>query len=434
MNVRFVVPRRADGGHRDRLWAYCQTRWREAFDWPFAEGHHDDGPFNRSAAINDAAIGEWDVVVIIDADVVIDPEPVHAAVELAARTGNLVLPYTRRMLVGDKGTQAILDGYQGSWVRFAKPDSNRGHCSSVVVVPRALWDRVGSFDPRFVGWGAEDDAFLAACSQFADVERLAGDVWHLHHPPSPEKNFASPQYRMNKALLDRYQTDTERVLTEDRSDDQIAIVVITNGRRDTLAKTIHSAAQMLHGPIGRRVICDGSKGVHGAIADAHPEWEVVDTGQDPGYALAMRRAQQVAIGSGQPWIVWLEDDFTFNQPIHLAAMQMIMNEHPELAQLALLRQAWYEPELAAGGIFQAHPDRFEQRDGYVAHRAFWTSNPMLTSRSVMARHEWPLGKWSEGKFARLMLRDRELECGFLGTLDDPPRVTHIGVERAGNGY
>ena len=54
--VVFLVPRRADDGHRDELWRYARKRWEALFpEWPVFEGHHDVGPFNRSAAVNLAA-------------------------------------------------------------------------------------------------------------------------------------------------------------------------------------------------------------------------------------------------------------------------------------------------------------------------------------------------------------------------------------------
>ena len=53
MRTVFLVPRREDNGHRDKLWEYCRTRWESYFpDIPIYEGHHDAGPFNRSAAVN----------------------------------------------------------------------------------------------------------------------------------------------------------------------------------------------------------------------------------------------------------------------------------------------------------------------------------------------------------------------------------------------
>jgi hypothetical protein len=84
MKVVFLVPRRKDDGPRDRIWAYCRARWERLFpDVEVVEGHHDDGAFNRSAAINRAAEladegGPWDIGIVIDADVILSESQVRA--------------------------------------------------------------------------------------------------------------------------------------------------------------------------------------------------------------------------------------------------------------------------------------------------------------------------------------------------------------------
>ena len=100
MKAVILVPRRADHGHRDKVWDWCRAWWeRELPELEIVEGHHDAGLFNRSAAVNRAAreAGAWDVAVIIDADVICDPGRVREAIEVAATEQNrLVLPFTRR--------------------------------------------------------------------------------------------------------------------------------------------------------------------------------------------------------------------------------------------------------------------------------------------------------------------------------------------------
>jgi len=79
MKPVILVPRRDDNGYRDELWQWVRAWWeREQSHMPIIEGYHTDGLFNRSAAINTAAriAGDWDVAVIIDADVICDPERV----------------------------------------------------------------------------------------------------------------------------------------------------------------------------------------------------------------------------------------------------------------------------------------------------------------------------------------------------------------------
>ena len=113
MNTVILVPRRDDNGYRDELWSWCQAWWeREQSHMPIVEGYHADGLFNRSAAINTAAriAGDWDVAVIIDADVTCSPDRVKSAVELAARTGRMILPHSTRYDLSRKASELVRRG------------------------------------------------------------------------------------------------------------------------------------------------------------------------------------------------------------------------------------------------------------------------------------------------------------------------------------
>lgn len=214
--VVVLVPRRAGKADRDRLWAFVEQWWRDKHPtFEIVEGHHDVGPFNRSAAINDAArrAGDWDVAVIIDADVLCDPIPVQEGVERAAKTDRMVLGYTTRHHLSHTGTQRVLSGWLGSWQQrgFVRDRLHvRGGkdtpCSSAVIVSRALWDRVEGFDERFVGWGYEDVAFRSACETLSDGPMIAleGDLYHLWHEPSSENNLREATFKRNRVLGNRY--------------------------------------------------------------------------------------------------------------------------------------------------------------------------------------------------------------------------------------
>lgn len=205
--VVLLVPRRRDLGHRDRLWAFCRAWWEETFpDWPVYEGHHDDGLFNRSAAVNLAAAmaGDWDVGVIIDGDVLGDPARIREAVSLAAQGGPMRLPFSIRKDLNPRGTEKVLAGYRGSWDQYVHK-SYPATVSSIVVVSRALWDQVEGFDEAFRGWGFEDNAFAAACVTFGGpYERMPGEVWHLYHPTAKRERLGSSSFAVNKARSARY--------------------------------------------------------------------------------------------------------------------------------------------------------------------------------------------------------------------------------------
>lgn len=196
MNVVILVPMRPDGGHRDRLWAHCRQLWEERHGWPVYEGEHLDGPFNRSAAVNTAAemAGEWDVALIIDADVICAPDSVSSAVEIAYQTDRLVVAHDERIMLNQRGTEKILDGYQGSWrdrsmVERVWLDS----VSCAIAVSRPLWEQAGPFDEKFVGWGREDTAFrIASEVETGAIVKVCGETFHLWHTVTQEAKQRHP--------------------------------------------------------------------------------------------------------------------------------------------------------------------------------------------------------------------------------------------------
>lgn len=230
MGVVVLVPRRSDGGHRDRVWAHCRSWWETEFeDWPIFEGEAPEGVFNRSAAINRAAdsAGVWDVAVIIDADVIPDAAGVRHAVNLAAVTGAVANGHDERVMLTRQATRRALDA------KTVDLDDPRNHetiwlgpretFSCVTVVPRGLWDQIGGFDARFVGWGHEDWAFREACETFSGhpVIRLSTRLYHLWHEHQPSAPPHNPTRELNRLRYERYAAvrgDREAMLEVIRSE------------------------------------------------------------------------------------------------------------------------------------------------------------------------------------------------------------------------
>jgi len=205
-----LVPRRPDGGHRDRLWNWCRSHWRRVCPGlPILEGASPDGPFNRSAAINVAAAGDWDIAVILDADVFAPGEQVFAAEEIARSSGRMALGFTTYVGLNALVTRELLEGKNLDEVRGAQI-RRHSHESSIVVVTRELFTELGGFDERFVGWGQEDVAFSQAARVLnGEPVRVAGNVYHLHHGKSLERSMRHPEWRANQALGKRYRATKE---------------------------------------------------------------------------------------------------------------------------------------------------------------------------------------------------------------------------------
>jgi hypothetical protein len=267
MKAVFLVPRRNDGGPRDAIWAYCRARWEHYFpDVPVIEGHHDDGPFNRSAAVNAAARladadGSWDVGIVIDSDVVLSVSQVREAIATAARTGKVTWGHRRwRGIREDITTRLVADrrdlGPEPSrdYLDLVVERTNPISWSCCIAIPRAVWDDLGGFDERFVGWGFEDMAFQSIIVGLYGHERIEtvpgtdqpADVIHLWHPRSEERIVkgqgritASPEYVTNARLGRRYMLAVRRDHglhdRPERSDAAEMVRDIENLRRDDIA-------------------------------------------------------------------------------------------------------------------------------------------------------------------------------------------------------
>lgn len=185
-SVPMLVARRNDGGHRDRLWRFLKQNF---WQLPVTEGYHKDGPFNRSLALNIAALqaGNWHVAVFIDSDAYIDPERLKEAVRLAIDKQKVVIPFNRVIELNEWATTEVLDTKK---LLFDPSDEQIDNIRTVdsqiqslfVVVPRNIYEQIGGFDEKFVGWGGEDNAFYKAAQIVGgEVLRLDGDALHLWH-------------------------------------------------------------------------------------------------------------------------------------------------------------------------------------------------------------------------------------------------------------
>lgn len=222
----------------------------------------------------------------------------------------------------------------------------------------------------------------------------------------------------------------------------IALLVMTDGRRDCIEPTLASASTNLSGSITERWIHDDSGDLDYAdwLDDTFPGWRIIHTPGRSGFAGAIRSAWSSLLGSSTADHVFhLEDDFTFNRPVELDDLARTLDRQPHLVQLAFRRQPWNRQERRAGGIVEMHPDDYTERsDGeavWLEHRRNFTTNPSLYRRSLIADHDWPEGAESEGRFGiDLMAEHPDWRFAYWGSRDSGEWVTHIGHQRIGTGY
>lgn len=224
---------------------------------------------------------------------------------------------------------------------------------------------------------------------------------------------------------------------------EIPAIVLTNGRRSCLARTLPSIREHLAG-VGDLVIVDdsGDRAYRSWLTSEYPDAVVTVVAPEPaGYWRSMKTVWAIARDSGADALAFWEDDFVLTEDVDLTDLQRVLDAHPYLTQAALLRQPWFANEREHGGLIEgleAQGQVFEERtDGrgrwWIEHRACFTGNPSLIPASTFA-HDWPEGAWSESRFGQLLFTDPAARGAYWGRRSDPPRVEHIGHQRVGRNY
>lgn len=177
-----VMPYR-DDGHRAAACRHVCAQLRAMLPGCFillADSGHE--VFNRSASRNRgvACAAPDDLVVVCDADTLVDPAGLQVALR-AARSGGLHYPQAVVNYLTEAGTELVLLGEapDPARIEFSLPSAHGG----CMVIRASEWRRAGGMDERFEGWGFEDNAWFAAVrDRLGRAEHHGGVAWHLWHP------------------------------------------------------------------------------------------------------------------------------------------------------------------------------------------------------------------------------------------------------------
>lgn len=217
----------------------------------------------------------------------------------------------------------------------------------------------------------------------------------------------------------------------------IALLIITDGRRQYIQDTIRSASMNLKGSFGPLFIYDdsGDGYNHEWLRNNFPSFTLLWNHNRLGAGGAINAAWQQLRTYDIDYIFHLEDDFTFNREIPVNDMAKVLEDNPHVYQMALRRQAWSSEEVKAGGVIERWPENFVQQDGWISHRMFFTNNPNIYRKSLIETRAYPNVKESEGHFSLSILNsDPKAQFGYWGQKTDLPWVEHIGVLRKGDIY
>lgn len=180
------------------------------------------GPFNKSWGFNvGARMAMADVLVLADADLLVNPRHLSDALRACTEGYEVVRPWTDVVDLTEEETQCVVDGRVDVVAHLSPERRGRGHlgehpplCGGLYVIRRDTYERLGGQDERFCGWGGEDDAMSlkvsALCAQIAVVR--GGLAYHLHHPRHAALPVDDADYQRNLTLLREYRTFSTEAL------------------------------------------------------------------------------------------------------------------------------------------------------------------------------------------------------------------------------
>lgn len=176
----------------------------------------NNGPFNKSWGFN---IGfkqsSGDVLAFGDADILIDSKNLIESFALCDAGADAVNPYDRLIDLTAEETSTFLQTGKGLDALANRQKANREaigeflcFCGGLFVIRRNVFEALGGFDERFVGWGGEDDAMSIKLDKLVPNTRVIGSqtAYHLFHKRHRPRLEAQHHYAQNVALLKQYRS------------------------------------------------------------------------------------------------------------------------------------------------------------------------------------------------------------------------------------
>ncbi len=207
------------------------------------------------------------------------------------------------------------------------------------------------------------------------------------------------------------------------------LVLVSHGPAGQLRRVLGAFAQYVRpAPTELLAVLDG----HDAAvppADELGPWQV-HVAERAGFCATTQRAWAMCAKPGPDFVFYLENDFVITRSVELKEVARVLSVFPEMAQMALMRDAVNEQEKEAGGLYESLRDDYTCVGAYLEHQAYFTTNPSLMRRDFMSRWPWPVGSECEGKFGSELVK-AGYTFGVWGTGE--PWCKHIG-ERDGFGY
>jgi hypothetical protein len=212
----------------------------------------------------------------------------------------------------------------------------------------------------------------------------------------------------------------------------IALVVITDGRKDCIEQTIARFNLLVHYVFTKKIIVNdsGSPEYHKYLCENYRDFKIISHEKRKGLSSAIQSGWS-EIDENIDFVFHLEDDFLFTEKPSINKMISILQKNQHLAQIALLRNAYYPDEIEVGGFVFKNINDYIQKNEFFEHKRLFTLNPSIYPKWIVDIG-WQNG-WDEPHFTSKVLTVKpHARFGYFGNMYDSPRVKHIGHIRSEN--
>jgi|GEM_PF-3374079 len=214
---------------------------------------------------------------------------------------------------------------------------------------------------------------------------------------------------------------------------KICVIILNDGRNDYLEQTLKSLVKNVVFPFEAELykilyddMPDGrDEELLSRIALEYKIDRVILSDKNNGIDQAVQNVWKEVPECAYIW--HQENDFTYNEQIAVEEMIRPLEMNRMIGQVALQRQAWYDDEIEAGGMYKVPYRTYRQGNiagtNLVFQDKFFTHNPCVYRYSSIAQ----VSPYNELAFAEHLKKTGVKTFAYLGKLTDAPKVHHIGV-------
>lgn len=174
-----------------------------------------DTDFHKSKLLNSlAAKAREPLLLMCDADIILSESGLMRSLQAVSTELDFVRPFADLIDLDSAQTVAYLQhGYLPDAAKHGE-STNRTHfgeqlclAGGAFIIRNDVYQQLGGFDERFIGWGGEDNAFSLLVESKVSKSAILrqGTAWHLWHPRA--NSMGSEQYRRNVSLLRKLQSE-----------------------------------------------------------------------------------------------------------------------------------------------------------------------------------------------------------------------------------